>query len=147
MLVTESLLSLKEVTPDGLDVRVYQGNQGLNANILPTTGVCFTVRTPSLLLRNESLTTAHQARQAWNGLEPLFRGLLPAVLGPCDLGDFKIHSEWPGGPPPLEVGEAMIVDGSHHQMIGQPLTHRVPLRGTAAKRRWAKPLRRVKGQP
>jgi hypothetical protein len=27
----------------------------------------------------------------------------------------------PGGPPPLEVGEAMIVDGSHHQMIGPPV--------------------------
>jgi hypothetical protein len=26
---------------------------------------------------------------------------------------------WPGGPPPLEVGEAMIVGGSHHQMIGR----------------------------
>ena len=25
----------------------------------------------------------------------------------------------PGGPPPLEVGEAMIVGGSYHQMIGQ----------------------------
>jgi len=97
MLVTESLLSLKEITRDGLDVHVYQGNQGLNANILPTTGVCFTVRTPSLLLGNESLMTPHQSRPAWNGLEPLFRGLLPAVLGPCDLRDFNIHSEWGEG--------------------------------------------------
>ncbi|MEK6798673.1 MAG: hypothetical protein AABZ12_06900, partial [Planctomycetota bacterium] len=30
----------------------------------------------------------------------------------------------PGGPPPLEVGEAMIVGGSHHQFIACQLSRK-----------------------
>lgn len=94
LLVTESLLSLKERSRDGKLVKEYNGSQGLSANILPTTGVLFTVRKPALLLRGRESICTTRARSGWNGLAPVFRGLLPAVLGPCDLGDFGIHAEW-----------------------------------------------------
>lgn len=52
------------------------------------------MRKPSTLLSKVGSAASDSARRAWDGLAPLLRGLLPAVLGPCDLGDFAIHSEW-----------------------------------------------------
>jgi DEAD/DEAH box helicase domain-containing protein len=89
LLVTQSLKMLTEKRPDGNVVAQFAGNQGLKANILPTTGAVLTILKPSALLHR-----AGEARTAFNGLAPLMTGLLPTVLGPCDLGDFAIHPQW-----------------------------------------------------
>lgn len=89
LLVTQSLLSLTEKRPDGTVVASRQGNQGLRSNILPTTGVVITLVNAARLSDRPG-----EARVAFNGLGPLLTGLLPTVLGPCDLGDFAIHPAW-----------------------------------------------------
>jgi ATP-dependent helicase YprA (DUF1998 family) len=94
MLVSETLRSLTEKSRDGHMVKVFNGSQGLSANILPTTGFAVTVRQPVALMQAAGYVSEEESRIGWNGLSPLLRGLLPTVLGPCDLGDFGIHSQW-----------------------------------------------------
>ena len=96
--VTESLVSLTEKTPNGTVVNVYQGSQGLAPFVLPTTGVVLTLTDPVAFVqrRSDPSATPTGAKTAWNGLETLLTGMLPSVLGPCDLGDFAIASEWEG---------------------------------------------------
>jgi DEAD/DEAH box helicase domain-containing protein len=89
LLVTQTLMGLTEKRPDGNVYASFPGNQGLRSNILPTTGVVITIGRPSSLLPNPG-----DARIAFNGLSPLLTGLLPTILGPCDLGDFAIHAQW-----------------------------------------------------
>lgn len=89
LLVTQTLMGLTEKRPDGNVFASFPGNQGLRSNILPTTGVVLAIVKP-----NSLLPRAGDARTAFNGLDPLLTGLLPTILGPCDLADFAIHAQW-----------------------------------------------------
>ena len=94
--VTETLVNLTEKSRDGNPVANWLGPQGLPPNILPTSGVVLNVHDPlSLMNTFETRTPVDRAAQeAWNGVAPLLTGMLPTILGPCDLGDFAIHAKW-----------------------------------------------------
>ena len=94
--VVETLVNLTEKSPNGTTVRTWQGSQGLTPYVLPTTGVVLTVFAPLRLVRgaDDRRPAETVAKEAWNGLGPLLTGMLPSVLGPCDIGDFAIASEW-----------------------------------------------------
>jgi len=94
LLVSETLMNLVEKGHDGTVTRQFSGSQGLSANITPTTGVVVTIRNAPLLMARVAYTTSDATKHAWPGVVPLVRGLMPTLLGPCDLGDFGLHSVW-----------------------------------------------------
>jgi len=68
---------------------------------------------PAALAQSAAVFGVSAGNGRGNPQDPQSHAMIVRVIRPI-----RVQQVRPGGPPP-EVGETMIVGGSHHQMVGQ----------------------------